>query len=147
MINVVFDTNVFIDGLIGFREDCEQIIDLFNKRIYRTLFSQDTIGELIYVSKNIANHEFDDKSLKINFLHSINDMFFFSKSINTLDVKFNLPIYCNDKFDDMFLECAVAGEADYLVTNDEKSGLLEIVHYPFRVITSYDFLEMINSRP
>jgi putative PIN family toxin of toxin-antitoxin system len=142
MINVVFDTNIFIDGLLAEREDCEQIIDMFGDRKYRAHFSQETIGELIYVSKIIANQEFVDVNTKTSFLHYMTNLFFFSKSINTLDIKGTLPTYCKDEFDDMFLECACAGEVDYLVTNDIKSGLHDIDCYQYKIITSDEFLKL-----
>lgn len=146
MISVVLDTNVIIDGLTGNRLDCDKIIDYFNDRKYRTLFSQETIGELIYVSKIVANKEFNDMETKQFFLHYMSNLFFFSKSVYTLDVKGKLPIYCNDIYDDMFLECALAGNADFLVTNDYKSGLHSIDDYNFKIINSKEFLKLITDK-
>ncbi|MEZ7172875.1 putative toxin-antitoxin system toxin component, PIN family [Sporosarcina sp. OR05] len=144
MIKVVFDTNVIIDGLLGHRSDCEEIIDCFNAGIFRAAFSQETIGELMYITKKIANQELQLEEEKIAFLLYIADMFFYYKSVNTLKIRGNLEVYCNDKFDDMFLECSYAGHVHYLVTNDTKSGLLDINCYEFKIVPSIEFLEQIK---
>lgn len=144
MIKVVFDTNVIIDGLTGSREDCENIINHLDSEKYRMRFSQETIGELLYISKGIAHREFKDEDNRVAFVQNISGLFFYAKSVNTLKVRDKLEVYCDDKFDDMFLECAYAGEVDYLVTNDIKSGLLNIDSYDFKIITSRQFLSLLE---
>lgn len=76
MIKVVFDTNVIIDGLLGHRSDCEEIIDCFNAGIFRAAFSQESIGELMYITKKIANQELQLEEEKIAFLRTSQICFF-----------------------------------------------------------------------
>jgi predicted nucleic acid-binding protein len=54
---VVLDTNVVIDGLFQISESCSKILDYVDSGEIQLYFSQDTIGELIYIVKNFAaNH-------------------------------------------------------------------------------------------
>lgn len=49
-----------------------------------------------------------------------------------------------DPDDDKFVDCAVAGNADYLVTDDRDFRVLETVPFPkVHVLTAHQFLELI----
>lgn len=139
---VVLDTNIFINGWL-FAEDhgsCSQIMDMIDNRKIQLLFAQDTIGELVYVTKNFARHNIDDVNLQISLLQRVMELFYYSTSINTMDTK-SLPIA--DKYDSMFLKCAIEGKADYLVSDDFKSGMHEIVNDSFQVVSPNRFEEIV----
>jgi predicted nucleic acid-binding protein len=46
----------------------------------------------------------------------------------------------NDKYDDMFLKCALKGNADYLITDDMQHGLHEREYDNLKIYTSWDFV-------
>ena len=138
---IVLDTNIFINGWFFSEEYSIKILDLIkNKQIY-LLFAQDTIGELVYVAKNFARHYINDIKLRITLLEQIMELFYYSTSVNTVDI--NVP-EINDKYDDMFLKCAVRGKANYLISDDFKSGMHSIDKLGFKVLSAKDFCEMIE---
>lgn len=70
---------------------------------------------------------------------SKNYAFFYASAVNTLETEFEKT---NDEFDDMFLKCAIEANADYLVSDDLRSGLHDKDGYQFDVVTSKEFVEL-----
>lgn len=141
---VVIDTNVFIDGLLGIKNSSEQIMDMFRKIEFTLLFSQDTIGEFVYVAKIISKKAIKDIEKRMEFLNLVMYIFYHSQSINTIDQKVKLTVRCKDERDDMFLDCAFYGRANYLITDDIRSGLHEIELAGLTILTSDEFVKLMN---
>jgi len=134
---VVVDTNIFIKG--WFFDDISStitIMDLIDKRKIQLLFSQETIGELVYVMKNFVRHNIEDKNEQVEMLKDLMILFYYGTSVNTSEVNV-VPL--NDKYDEMFLKCAIKGCADYLVSNDFRSGLHQFED--IRVLSSDEFIK------
>ncbi len=141
-IKVVIDTNIFIDGWFTDKPSSNRIMELIDERKLQLLFAQDTIGELIYVAKNFARHNLDDRQEQVEFLHEIATLFYYSTSVNTMNTEITPT---NDPYDDMFLKCAIEGKAAYFITDDFKHGLHKKVFKGLRVISSQEFVEMIDT--
>ncbi|GIN23121.1 putative toxin-antitoxin system toxin component, PIN family [Siminovitchia fordii] len=142
-IIAVLDTNIFISAWFHESDNCDKILSLVRDRKIRMLFAQDTIGELIYCVKNFARHNIDDVSSRITLMKSVMELFYYSKSVNTTDTK---AMKTNDVYDDMFVKCAIEGKADYLITDDLKSGMHEINHDNLTVITSEEFVHTYEKK-
>jgi len=56
-----------------------------------------------------------------------------------------VPAYTRDPKDDKFVACAVAGDANYLITEDKDMLILEVVG-DVRIVTPYDFLRATPKR-
>lgn len=140
-IKVVIDTNIFIQGWFSNNVYCEQILQLIDDRKLQLLFAQDTIGELVYITKNFARHNFKKIEDRIIALQTIMILFYYGTSVNTVDVDCEKS---NDKYDDMFLKCAIKGEADYLITDDFKHGMhdKELI---IKVVGSEEFINTYNN--
>lgn len=140
-IKVVLDTNIFIKGWFGDDPHCQRIMDWTDQRKLYLSFGQDTIGELMYMVKNFARHNLKgDKDAQVRMLENVAKLFLISTSVNTMDTIYEPS---NDKYDDMFLKCAIEGEVDYLVTDDLRSGLHK-KDYPFRIVTSDKFCLLMD---
>ena len=51
-----------------------------------------------------------------------------------------------DKDDNKFADCAIAGNADYLVTNDSHFNVLKTIGFPkITIITIDEFLAILNN--
>jgi putative PIN family toxin of toxin-antitoxin system len=136
---VVVDTNVFFNSWIEDMESCNYVLNLISTNRIKLLFSQDTIGEFMYMAKNycIANMS-SDKS-RILFMQSLAEMFYLATSVNTVET--SCP-ELNDPYDEMFLKCAIAGKADFLVSNDFTSGLHTINDLNIKIVSSGMFKEI-----
>lgn len=137
-ISAVVDTNIFINAWFRNYEESNKILSLVKNRKIRLQFAQGTIGELVYLTKNFARYNIDDESSRIILLNNVMKLFYYSNSVNTMHTEIERT---NDKYDDMFLECAIEGFADYLITDDVKSGMLERGSDSLKAMTSVDFVE------
>ena len=137
---VVIDTNIFIDGLFSYKEVdneyCIKVIDLIDNRKILLLFAQDTIGELIYIAKNFARHNFNNIKDRISLLNYLIELFYHSTSVNTSNT---ISPEINDKYDDMFLKCAIQGNAEYLISDDLNSGMHDVEGLGFKILNAKDF--------
>lgn len=52
--------------------------------------------------------------------------------------------WCRDENDRMYLHCAVAARADFLVTNDDDL-LVESGNHPFAIVRPAEFLELLRA--
>lgn len=143
---VVIDTNIFISGWYSEDKYCNAIIEMIKNRKLQLLFSQDTIGELVYVTKGFARHyhKISSGNVNENTIHDLNDimlLFYYGTSVNTK--KTNSP-KINDDSDNMFLECAIQGEVNYLVSNDFNSGMHNVDKLGFKVLSAKDFCELVG---
>ncbi len=144
---VVIDTNIFIDGMLGIDQSCVEILDLFDIVKITPLFSQDTIGELVYVSEIMARKSIRGIDKRLEFLNYVMYTFYHSKSINTTlhsEVEEGIELTCSDSDDDMFLECAYWGKANFLISNDKKSNLHSCNLGDCSILTSEEFMNIVN---
>jgi putative PIN family toxin of toxin-antitoxin system len=146
-LNLVVDTQVFIYGLSdNYESACVKLLDLIDKGEISICFAQDTFGELIYVLKHWSRKNIDKTSDRLNLLHHFVDLFYNSMSYNTKDIK--CPSV-SDPTDEMFLKCAIASKADYLISDDEQHGMHsneEIKKIGVKVVKSNEFIELYNSK-
>ena len=137
---VVIDTNIFIDGLFSYKEIdneyCIKVIDLIDNRKILLLFAQDTIGELVYIAKNFARYNFNNIKDRISLLNYLIELFYHSTSVNTSNT---ISPEINDKYDDMFLKCAIQGNAEYLISDDLNSGMHDVEGLGFKILNAKDF--------
>ncbi|MCG5102261.1 PIN domain-containing protein [Oceanobacillus alkalisoli] len=87
---------------------------------------------------------FDYEETKENLMYVV-DFFQLGKSINTRHIdKETLP-KINDPDDQMLVEAAYASDADYLITSDKKSGILNLEDTPFECYTPGEYLAIDDS--
>ena len=140
----IIDTNVFINALFGngmFRNDMK-ILDLEEQGIIRFAFSDSTRNELLLITaRKITEHELYDSVEFFDLLYEI-----FDRSI-TINEANRLEQLSTDKSDQMFIEAAVEVNANYLITNDTRNGLLELERYKNVLIWKPDkFIRRMNRR-
>ncbi|MCO5387639.1 MAG: putative toxin-antitoxin system toxin component, PIN family [Desulfosporosinus sp.] len=139
-LKVVLDTNIFIKAWFSSEDNnvCSKIMDLIDDRKIQRLFAQDTVGELVYLVKNFARHNITDVNDRLAMLHGM-ELFYYCTSVNTMNTS-SPNIF--DKYDEMFLKCAIEGKADYLVSDDFKSGMHVVDNINFTVVSSDKFIEL-----
>lgn len=116
MLKVVLDTNVFIAAYFNRKSASARIIDLCLENKHKLIFSPRLRKELRLILKNVrAEREFREK---------IRSLF-----VNASKVKPTKKVFTvkEDPEDNKFLECALEGEADYLITSDRH--LLELEEF------------------
>lgn len=110
---MVLDTNIFIAAYFNRKSASARIIDLCLKNEHKLIFSPQLRKEVKLILKNVkAEKEFQEK---------IRSLF-----MNASEVKPTQKVFAvkEDPEDNKFLECALEGKADYLITSDRH--LLEL---------------------
>lgn len=132
MKSIIFDTNITISALF-WKGYPRQIYDLVKAKEMKLLYSVDIENELIRV---LAYPKFG--LLPAEILPIINNL---RKYAYFIEAKSKIDVVVGDSTDNIFLECAVDGNADYIISGDHH--LLNIGSYEnIKIVSAKDFLIM-----
>lgn len=132
---VVIDTNVIVSALL-FKGDSNKIIALYQERKIIFLISKDILQEYIKV---LSYPKFNLNQEEIKYLIKEEILSF----TNPVKVTTNLNIIKDDPDDNKFLECAVAGKADFIISGD--NHLLNIEEYEkIKILKTASFLLLLS---
>lgn len=110
MIKIVIDTNIFVSALLFENSLPFQVVKLAEKK-GTILFSETTLGEL----KQVLNRKKFDKYVTLQE----REAFFLKLMMTGENVLIHRNIKaCRDEKDNKFLELAVNGKADFIITGD-----------------------------
>lgn len=66
-------------------------------------------------------------------------------NVNLIQVDFHWNLITVDPDDNKFVDCAVAANADFIVTNDKHFGILKSIDFPkVNTLTLQSFLQMLS---
>ena len=111
-LRIVLDTNVVLSVLL-FGGRLEFIRKALKDGQLRLLFSEDTLEELVRV---LHYPKFGLEDEEIDFLIYVEVLPYAEVVENVVEIDKEI---CRDKDDIKFLECAVSGKADYVVSGDD----------------------------
>ena len=132
MIRAVLDTNVVVSALL-FRGTTGRLVSLWQDKKFVLLVSKAMMDECIRV---FAYPKFHLTPKEVTFLLE-HQLIAFSQPVIVRNV---VPIIHADPSDDIFLACALAGKADFLVSGDKH--LLTLKRYSkCRIVSVNKFLE------
>ncbi len=111
MQKVVIDTNIFVSGLLGSKSSSNFIIELFLQNKFTLLITHPVLRELkeILTRKplsRLANRPVDE------FLTLL------ERQAKKVSPEEKVRIIKDDPEDNKFLECALAGKADFIISGD-----------------------------
>lgn len=133
-MKIVIDTNVILSGIF-WKGPPEKILRLWDKGCFELLISVPIFAEYQEIAKRLSQKY---ESPAINRI--LEDIFIRSHLICATHVKTPL---CDDSDDIMFLELAIVGSADYLVSGDKH--LLKVGKYPGgKVVTASFFITLFS---
>ena len=128
----VFDTNVIVSALLTKKSAARDCLDKA-RGLGRILLSLEVVEELYDVLGRSAFDRYIDEEDRIKFLNLL------VKESTLVEVTEKIE-ECRDPKDDKFLELAVNGKADFIISGD---GDLKVLH-PFRnikIISPREFLD------
>ncbi len=82
-------------------------------------------NEIILEYEEILKRKYDLFTAN-NFLFSLKE----ATNVHLFEVYFNFNLIQNDPDDNKFVDCAVASNADWLITNDKHFNLLKTIDFP-----------------
>ncbi len=135
MLRVVLDTNVLISA-IGWRGNPRKVLALCIEGKLNLMQTQETSKELERVLQR-PKFNFIPMEKKRELLQHLT-------LISTkVTPKENVEVIREDPEDNKFLDCAVAGKADYIVSGDQH--LLELnEHEGIKIVTASELLKILS---
>jgi len=135
-LRIILDTNVLISGLLSSSSTSQQVFDRVTEKeillISETIFTE--------ISQTLIRQKFDKYitlEKRLIFLTNLRQKTQIIDIIETITI-------CRDAKDNKFLELAVSGKADFIITGDQYLLVLN----PFRnieIITINEFLARFNN--
>lgn len=132
---VVLDTNTVLSSLLFSQNKLSQMRMLWQSKKITPVASKATVSELIRV---LAYPKFKLSSLEQQNL--LGEYLPYVKTIKKVQKLTDVNV-CRDINGVMFLELALAGNADYLVTGDKDLLVLQ-QHFNFQIITPAAFINL-----
>lgn len=135
MMRVVLDTNSLLVS-IGRKSKYRPIFDALLEGKIRLLISNDIVNE--YVEK------LEEKTNAI-VAENISDLLMRSPDIEKVEIYFKWSVIHQDGDDNKFVDCALNGQANFLVTDDKHFNILKEIGFPpLEVLRTAAFLEKIR---
>ncbi len=133
-MRVVLDTNIVLQA-IAKKSRLRPIWDAYLNERY----------ELLITSSILLEYE-EKLSEKTSQFVAFNIGALISQAVNSLliDVYYEWKIITADEDDNKFLDAAIAGNADYIVTNDAHFNQAKLIDFPkVNIITANEFLKIL----
>lgn len=142
MPKIVVDTNLVVSAVITSHGNSARVLELFRKNLIEIVISEEIATEIQKVlnyPKIRKRHGWSQEETK-RFIKGIKKF-----CIVVTPEAHSDSIVIQDASDDKFLDCALAGEADYIVTGD--NHLLNLGQYSgIPIITPARLLEIYKTQ-
>ena len=139
-MRVVLDANIYISALISNKGNPAKIINKWLAGQFDVLISQPIVDEILRVTnyKRIQKKYAKVRDNRLEFVELIIEQGIWEESSETLTV------VSADESDNRYVECAVAGNAQYIVSGDEH--LLGVGEYQgIIIVTPATFLTLLDA--
>ena len=135
MMRIVLDTNILL-------------VSISRKSQFRTIFENLLSGNFTLVISNEIIYEYQEIiEQKANSVVAKNiiEMILSLENTHKQEVYFQWNIIETDKDDNKFVDCAIAGNADYLVTNDKHFNIVKQTDFPLlKILNINEFMSILN---
>jgi len=135
-MKVVLDTNALLVA-IPTKSIYRPIMDALIESKFQLVLSNDILSEYVEVIEQKAG------ALVAN---NIAEMLLNLEDLNKVEIYFEWQLIKKDPDDNKFVDAAIVGGADFIVTNDQHFNTLKMVEFPkVKVISVNEFLDLIRS--
>ena len=139
MIVAVVDANVFVSAILSPTEAPAQVLDAWRQERFVLVLSPAILSELSHVllyPKIVTRHRRQAAQVRA-FMDAL------AAQAGVTPGALTLAVIAEDPADNRYLECAVEGHVDVLVTGDRP--LLDLgIYQSIRMLTPRAFLEMLE---
>jgi putative PIN family toxin of toxin-antitoxin system len=130
-MRIILDTNVFISGIF-FKGPPSQILKAWEMQNLQIVLCQQILDEYQRVADELSS-----KYPLVNITPVIELLTVFGQFADTSDIDLSI---CEDPDDDKFIECAIAGKCNIIVSGDRH--LLKLGEYKgVKILKPRDFVE------
>ena len=131
-LTVVLDTNILVSALL-FHGELSKIVDLWKKGSILPVFTRETFAEFREVL-HYPRFSLREDEMKAILEDEVLPFF------EAVEIKNQIEMVCRDSHDDKFIACAIAAQADYIVSGDEDLLVLK-KHRQIKIISVSEFLK------
>ena len=136
-LKIVLDTNILL-------------VSLPSKSKYRLIFDRlISSGFELYITNEIISEYIEiigNKTTSI-IAQNVIELLLNLENINKTEVYFKWGLIEADKDDNKFVDCAIASNAEYIVTNDKHFNILKRIEFPkVKVISIDEFMVFLDDR-
>ena len=139
MIRAVLDANIFVSAVLSPQGNPARILKAWKADAFNLLLSEPILQEIdrsLRYPKIVKRHGWNAKQIDL----FVGDLAYFSILVGDTPA---LAVIAEDPSDNKYLECAVAGSAEYIVSGDEH--LLRLDEYQgIRILTPRVFLDVLD---
>lgn len=134
-MKVVIDTNVLLVCLPK-KSKYRLIFDRFLEKSFELLVTNEILIEYEEIISAYTNNLVADNVIR---------MFLLSPNVKKIEVFYKWNLIINDKDDNKFTDCAIAGNADYIVSEDKHFDIIKEIEFPKLTLLSIDeFIDMLQ---
>ncbi len=129
-MRIVLDANIYVSSLISTLGNPSKIIERWEQGDFEVMVTQDIldeVGRVLRYPRIVKRHKKDEKKIQ-RYLKLLSRQTTIVKSTERLSV------VKDDESDNRYIECAVAGRANYIISGD--NHLLSVGEYKGIVILS-----------
>ena len=124
------------------------LVSISKKSKYRPIFDAIINGKIqLLISNEILTEYAEILAQKTTEVISFNITEFLAQAthVKKVEIYFRWHLIEKDVDDDKFVDCAVSGNADYIITDDKHFNALIKVKFPIvKVLKTEDFLKLIS---
>lgn len=133
---IVLDTNILVASL-GKKSPYRPIFDALIFEKFEIAVSNEILNEYAEVTEQKTTSEISQNVLRL----LIN-----LPSLKLIQTYYNWQLIIADPDDDKFVDCAIAAQADYIVSNDRHFKVLKDIPFPkMKVIKRMEFLKLLEN--
>jgi putative PIN family toxin of toxin-antitoxin system len=141
MMRVVLDANVLVSAILSPDGTPARILEAWRGEQFDLVISNAIVEEIdrvLHYPKIMRRHRWSEEHLQ-RFLDALAHLAVVTPG------QLTLVVIANDPPDNRYLECAVEGEAAYIVSGDE--DLLQLgIYQGTRIITPRQFLDLLRDQ-
>lgn len=123
------------------------MVSIPKKSQYRIIFDSllDSRFELIISNEILSEyHEIIEQKTNNIVANNICEMLLTLKNVSKQEIYFRWNLVDADKDDNKFIDCAIAGSADYVVSNDKHFNNIKNMDFPkLNIITINEFIPLL----
>ena len=136
-MKIVLDTNILLVS-IPKNSQYRIILDNLLSKRFTLVISNDILSEYAEIIAQKTN------SIVAS---NIIEMLLSARNVEKQEIFFKWQLIDIDKDDNKFVDCAVAGNADYLVTNDKHFKILKTIEFPsISILTVEEFIYILTNK-
>lgn len=134
-MRVVIDTNSLLVS-IGRKSKYRPIFDAILTGKIRLLITNEIVSEYIEIIEQRTNAIVAD---------NIGELLISSPDVEKIEINFKWSLISKDPDDNKFVDCALNGRAQFIITDDKHFDLLKTIGFPpVEVIRTKDFLALLK---